>query len=241
MKTKRFLGLGLIFGLLLGVFAATPISKASSQFDPIMLKLGLDHEEYLEEGETAWFGVSIPEYIGDLTFTLTYSLPTEGKYTGYAKRGEVINEENTSIYPAGDYIQPGQSESINIKIASEQDPSMVTFLKGHTYKFSITAIEGGGTIFINLTGDYNRDNTLTYTAKKGSKKISVQTIEQATVTVLHRPGGKKKKQKAYTAVAGETGAVVIKLKKKLKKGDKYLITSSRDGFETLSSGWIKVK
>ena len=29
--------------------------------------------------------------------------------------------------------------------------------------------------------------------------------------------------------------------KKLKKGDKYLITSSREGFETLSSGWIKVK
>ncbi len=200
-----------------------------------------EHEDYLENEETKWFSVTIPEYIGDMTFTLTYSLPTEGKYTGFAQRGDLQNEENTSIYPTGPLIQPGQSESINIKIASEQDPSTVTFLKGHTYKFSITAIEGGGTIFIKLTGDYNRDNTLTYTAKKGSKMVSVQTIEQATVTVLHRPGGKKKKQKAYTAVAGETGAVDIKLKKKLKKGDKYLITSSREGFETFSSGWIKVK
>ena len=68
-----------------------------------------------------------------------------------------------------------------------------------------------------------------------------QTIELAAVSVLHSPGGKKIKQKTYTAVAGETGAVDIKLKKKLKKGDKYLITSSREGFETLSSGWIKVK
>ncbi len=220
MKTKRILVTALVFSMLLGVFGVAPMSEASSQFDPIKLSFGIEHEEYLEEGATEWFSVTVPEYIGDMTFTLSYYLPTEGKYTGYAKRGDIVNEENTTVYPAGEYYQPGQSESIAIKVAAEQDPSMVTFLKGHTYKFSIAAIEGGGTIFINLTGDYNRDNTLTYTAKKGSKKISVQTIELATVTVFHRPGGKKKKQKAYTAVAGETGAVDIKLKKKLKKGDK---------------------
>ena len=241
MKIKRLLAVVIMLGLVTGLIGTAPISLANTSMDPVDLHMGVEHEDFLEENEVKWFSISVPEYIGDLTFTLTYSLPTEGKYKGYAKRGDIVNEENTSIYPAGDYYQPGQSESVSIKIASEQDPSMVTFLKGHTYKFSIAAIEGGGTIFINLTGDYNRDNSLTYTAKKGSKKISVQTIEQATVTVLHRPGGKKKKQKAYTAVAGDTGAAVIKLKKKLKKGDKYLITSSREGFETLSSGWIKVK
>lgn len=241
MKTRKVASAILVLVMVIGIIGVPSISIASSQLDPIRINMDAEHKDYLENGETKWFSVSIPEYIGDMKFTLSYSLPTEGKYTGFAQRGDIQNDENVSIYPAGDYYQPGQSESIPIKIASEQDPSMVTFLKGHTYKFSITAIEGGGTIYINLTGDYNRDNSLTYTAKKGSKKISVQTIEQATVTVLHRPGGKKKKQKAYTAVAGETGAVAIKLKKKLKKGDKYLITSSREGFETLSSGWIKVK
>lgn len=241
MISKRIITPLLILSMLIGVFGIVPISKASSQLDPIRINLDTEHEDYLENGETKWFSVSIPEYVGDMKLTLSYSLPTEGKYTGYAQRGDIQNEDNTSIYTNGDYIQPGQTESINIKIASEQDPSMVTFLKGHTYKFSITAIEGGGTIYIKLTGDYKRENLLSYTAKKGSKKIKVKTIERATIKVLHRPGGKKKKQKSYSDIAGETGVVTIKLKKKLKKGDKYLITSSCEGFETLSSGWIKVK
>ena len=69
--------------------------------------------------------------------------------------------------------------------------------------------------------------------KKNAKKIKGKTEKTATVKV-------KVGSKTYTVKAGKNGVFGVSLKKKLKKGNKIVVTVTKSGYKTLKKTF-KVK
>ena len=79
--------------------------------------------------------------------------------------------------------------------------------------------------------------SLSVTAKKGKKAISVKTKSRAKVTITFQ---KPKNQKKITNTVNATGKKTIKLKFKLKKGYKFKVQATKSGYQSVSKT-VKVK
>lgn len=95
---------------------------------------------------------------------------------------------------------------------------------------------GAGTYYLKVTGDYGK-YTFSFKGKevlknaklsvkiKNRKTIIVKTIKNANVTIKYSKGKKK-------MTSGSLGKISLKLKKKLKKGSKVVVTVKKKGYQT---------
>ncbi|MCM1105571.1 MAG: hypothetical protein NC355_01375 [Blautia sp.] len=188
-----------------------------------------------ESNSALWYKISIPKDIRDQTIQIVFMPKGSGCYLGlYNYNG--INMADPRYYVG--YCNGGTSDYVNVKIASEEVQGSYTFVKGHDYYIKLARYASGDEGYINfdlnVTGDYKKASRLSVIARKGNNYVSVSTIEGAKVTIsvndeIIRSGSKTVSKITKKA---ENGKVKVKLSRKLKKGDKVVITVKKSGYET---------